>query len=82
MGFLASTAGYLSEDRAHVKPRDPCSVAVIFSDCAAALKNIGNNASGGVTVVQNIVDQSIELERLGMEVRLHRVPGHRNIPGN
>ena len=31
---------------------------------------------------QKIVAQSLELDQLGVEVQLHWVPGHRNIPGN
>jgi len=69
-------------DRAYVKPLDPCSVAVIYSDCATALRRIGNDTSGSGVVAQNIISQSIELKRLGVEVQLHWVPGHRNIPGN
>ena len=69
-------------DRAWVKPPDPCSVVVIYSDCTTALKRIGNEKPGGGMVAQNIITQSIELKRLGVEVQLHWVPGHRNIPGN
>ena len=69
-------------DRACVKPQDPCSVAVIYSDCITALRRIGNERPGGGVVAQKIITQSIELKRLGVEVQLHWVPGHRNIPGN
>ena len=69
-------------DRACVKPRDPCSVVVIYSNCITVLRRIGNHMPGGGVVVQNIITQSIKLKRLGVEVQLHWVPGHRNIPGN
>ena len=68
-------------NRAEVKPRDSCSLAVVYSDCAGALRRINGESDGG-KVVRKIIRQSIELQRLGVEVHLHWVPGHRNIPGN
>ena len=66
-------------DRESKKPKDPCSLAVIYSDCTTALQKIGDNRG---RVAQKIAAQSIELHQLGVEVQLHWVPGHRNIPGN
>lgn len=69
-------------DRQYVKPQDPCSLAVIYSDCHSALRRIGGYEPSNGAVVQRIIAQSIELERLGIKIQLHWVPGHRNIPGN
>lgn len=79
---LEVTLEKVHTDRACVKPQDPCSVAVIYSDCSTALQRIGNGKSGGGVVAQKIITQSVELKRLGVEVQLHWVPGYRNIPGN
>ena len=69
-------------DRAQVKPQDPCSLAVVYSDCKTALRWIGNGSPKGGKVVQKVIAQSIQLQRLGVDVHLHWVPGHRDIPGN
>ncbi len=66
-------------DRGSKKPEDPCSLAVIYSDCTTALQKIGDNRG---RAAQKIAAQSIELYQLGVDVQLHWVPGHRNIPGN
>ncbi|KAF6222616.1 hypothetical protein HO133_000663 [Letharia lupina] len=79
---LQVTLEKVHADRAQVKPQDPCSLAVVYSDCAVALVKIGKGRSDGRKVVQKIIDQSMELQRLGVEVQLHWVPGHVNIPGN
>jgi len=79
---LEITLEKVQTDRACVEPRDPCSVAVIYSDCATALRRIGNDKSSSGVVAQNIITQSIRLKRLGVEVQLHWVPGHSKIPGN
>ena len=62
------------------KPTDPCYLAVIYSDCKAALNSISSNAGG--LRVQEIIRQSVELKQLGVGVQLHWVPGHVNVPGN
>ena len=69
-------------DRAIVKPQDPCSVAVVYSDCATALGWIRDASSKGGKVVKKIISQSAELQRLGVDIQLHWVQGHRNVPGN
>lgn len=69
-------------DRKCVTPQDPGSVAVIYSDCTTALQRVGHDKPGGGVVAQKIINQSIELKRLGVKVQLHWVPGHRNIPGS
>lgn len=69
-------------DRTNAEPQDPCSVAVVYSDCQEALRRIGSGDPDGGKVVQKIIAQSIELQQLGVDVHLHWVPGHRNIPGN
>lgn len=79
---LEITLEKVHTDCACVKPRDPCSVAVIYTDCITARRRIGNDKPGGRVVAQNIIIESIELKRLGVEVQLHWVPGHRNIPAN
>ena len=78
---LQVTLEKVQHDRAYWG-RDPCSVAVIYSDCKTALERIGKIKSGGEKLVQKIIDRSLELRQLGVEVHLHWVPGHRNIPGN
>ncbi|CAD6577106.1 MAG: hypothetical protein ASARMPREDX12_008135 [Alectoria sarmentosa] len=79
---LQVTLEKVHADRANAKPQDPCSVVVVYSDCAWALQKIGNSRSGGGKVVQKIIAQSMELQRLGVDVHLHWVPGHKKIPGN
>ena len=79
---LQVTIEKVHADRAKLKPQDPCYVAVVYSDCQSALKNIGSGSSDGGKVVQKIIAQSMELQRLGVDVHLHWCPGHRNIPGN
>ena len=69
-------------DRHFVKPQDPCSLAVIYSDCQHALRSIRRYESSNGAVVQRIIAQSTKLEHLGIKIQLHWVPGHRNIPGN
>ncbi len=69
-------------DRAKTKPQDPCSLAVVYSDCAWGLQRIENAGPAGGLVVQKIIAQSMELQRLGVDIHLHWVPGHRKIPGN
>ena len=78
---LQVTLDKVHAELALVKPWDPCSIAVIYSDCEVALQRIRNEKLSG-RVVQKIIAQSIELERYGVEVQLHWVPGHRKIPGN
>lgn len=75
----------VSTDRVHAKPHDPCSVAVVYSDSKPALDRIAKATSHddvAPVVTRKIVGQSRELYRLGVEVQLHWVPGHRKIPGN
>ena len=79
---LQVTLEQVHADRAKTKPQDPCSLAVVYSDCAWGLQRIKNIASAGGLVVQKIIAQSMELQRLGVDIHLHWVPGHRNIPGN
>lgn len=62
--------------------QDPCSVAVIYSDSQGAIRRVAGFACGGGKVEQRIIDLSIELLQLGIEVHLHWVPGHKNVPGN
>lgn len=79
---LQLTLEKVHADRANPKQQDPCSVAVVYSDCAGALQGIRNGSSDGKKVVRKIIAQSMELQQFGVEVHLHWVPGHRNIPGN
>lgn len=69
-------------ENAEARPQDPCSVAVVYSDCKPALRWIKKGIPKGGKVVQKIIAQSIELQRLGVDVHLHWVQGHRGIPGN
>ena len=79
---LQSILEKVHADRAIVKPQDPCSVAVVYSDCASALEWIRDASSKGGKVVRKIIGQSVELQRLGVDIQLHWVQGHRNVPGN
>lgn len=72
----------VNADRAQVKPQDPCSLAVVYSDCKTVLRWIANGSLKDGNVVQKIIAQSIELQRLGVDVHLHWVLGHRDIPRN
>lgn len=60
LGHLARTAFDFLEkahaDRAKVKPRDPCSVAVVYADCSCALQRIAMGGPRGGKVVQRIID--------------------------
>lgn len=79
---LQVTLEKVHADRTNVKPQDPCSVVVVYSDCQEALRRIGNGNPDDGKVVPKIIAQSIELQQLGVDVHLHWVPGHRDIPGN
>ena len=79
---LQATIEKIYADRAELKPQVPCYVAVVYSDCQSALYNIGNGGSDGGKIVQRIIAQSMELQRLGVDAHLHWCPGHKNIPGN
>ena len=79
---LQVTLEKVHTDRAKLKPHDPCSLAVVYSDCTSALEMISSGSSNSGKVVQKIIAQSVELQRLGVDVHLHWVPGHRNVPGN
>ena len=65
-----------------LKPQEARSIAVIYSDCQAALRRIANGYSFDQKVVQKIVAQSRELQQLGVDVHLHWCPGHRGVPGH
>ena len=62
--------------------QDPCSTAVIYSDCQPALERIANGKGGDEKIVRRIVNRSIGLRQMGVEIQLHWVPGRRNVPGN
>lgn len=79
---LQSILEKVHADRAKLEPQDPCSLAVVYSDCAWMLGRFANGRSGGGKVVQKIIAKSLELQRIGVEVHLHWVPGHTKIPGN
>lgn len=79
---LQVTIENVHANRAVLKPQDPCYLAVVYSDCQMALQKIGSSSSDGGKVVQKIIAQSMELQRLGVDVHLHWCLGHRNIPGN
>ena len=72
----------VGNDRLYVMPQDPCSIALVYSDCWSALDRIRTDRSDHGFVTRKIISQSVELEKLGVELQLHWVPGHRNIPGN
>ena len=65
-----------------MKPQGPHSIAVMYSDCARALSRIAYAWPDRRLVTLKIISQSIKLEQLKVEVQLHWIPGHRNIPGN
>ena len=69
-------------DRAIAKPEYPCSVAVVYSDCMAALQWIESGLCNDRKVVRKIIALSVQLRQLGVDVHLHWVPGHRGVPGN
>ena len=46
------------------------------------LKRIDSGTPNGGKVVHNIIAKSVELQKLGVEIHLHWVPGHTNVPGN
>ncbi len=71
----------VQDDRTNSR-KDSCSVAVIYSDSQAAIQRVAGRACGGEKVAQRIIDCSIELQELDIEVHLHWVPGHKNVPGN
>ena len=77
---LQLTIEQAHSDRTQMRPRDPCSLVVIYSDAMSGLCAIRNYSGGAV--VKEIIAQSMELERLSIKVQFHWTPGHRNIPGN
>ena len=79
---LQITLNKVDADRVQMKPQDPCFLVVVYSDCKTVLRWIGNGSPKGGKVVQKIIAQSIGLQRLGVDVHLHWVPGHGDIPGN
>lgn len=79
---LQITLEKVCADRAVLKPQEARSIAVIYSDCQAALTKIDNGDSFDQKVVQKIIAQSIELQQLGVDVHLHWCPGHRGVPGH
>lgn len=62
--------------------QDPCSVAIIYSDSQVAIQRVAKFPRRDAMVAQRIIDLSKELLQLGVEVHLHWVPGHKNVPGN
>lgn len=79
---LPVTLEKVHADNAEARPQDPCSVSVVYSDCKQALRWIKKGVLKGGKVVQRIIAQSIESQRLGVDVQLHWLQGHRGIPGN
>ncbi|KAL8837026.1 MAG: hypothetical protein Q9170_002680 [Blastenia crenularia] len=69
-------------DRENMKMSDPCSLAVIYTDSLSALHMIQSVSTSHKLVARSVVTQSVELERLGVKVQLHWVPGHSGVPGN
>ena len=63
-------------------PLDPCSLAIIYSDCQFTLRDLRDGESTDIAVTQKIISQTQDLKLLGVKVELHWVPGHRNVPGN
>lgn len=64
------------------KPGDPCSLAIIYSDCLSVLQSLRTRKQGRSVAEINIISRAHELMQLGVFVELHWVPGHRQVPGN
>lgn len=64
------------------KPGDPCSLAIIYSDCQSVLQSLRMRKQGRSVAEINIISRAHELMQLGVFVELHWVPGHRQVPGN
>ena len=64
------------------KPGDPCSLAIIYSDCLSVLQSLRTRKKGRSVAEINIISRAHELMQLGVFVELHWVPGHRQVPGN
>lgn len=62
--------------------KDPCSLAVIYSDSRSALRRIAKEELGSTEIVHRIHEQSEALKKMGVNVHLHWVRGHRDVPGN
>ena len=62
--------------------QDICAVTVIYSDCLSALERIEKVSLSHQGVTKMAIKESIELRRLGVDVQIHWVPGHRSVPGN
>ena len=69
-------------DQSLEKPVNPCSLAIIYSDCQRVLQKLRNEWPGGGLVRHHIICQTQKLRRLGVNIELHWVPGHRHVPGN
>lgn len=59
---LQLTLGKVQADHAEMGPQDPCSVAVVCSDCKPTLEWIKKGILEGGKVVQRTIAQSIELQ--------------------
>ena len=79
---LQITLQKVRADRAVLKPQEARSIAVIYSDSQAALRRIDNDHGFDQKEVQKIVAQSIELQKMGVDVQLQWCPGDRGVPGH
>ena len=68
---------------AHASPiTNPYGSVVIYSDSKTALQRIAGEKLGSTEIVREIYERSEEMKKMGVEVHLHWVPGHRNVHGN
>ena len=64
------------------RPCNPCSLAIIYSDCQSVLQSLRTRKQARSVAETNIIGRAHELMQLGVFVELHWVPGHRQVPGN
>ncbi|KAG8532524.1 uncharacterized protein KY384_002401 [Bacidia gigantensis] len=60
---------------------DACSLMVVYSDCQDVLRNLMLGSLHCDLAEQRIIGQAQELEKIGITMEIHWVPGHVGIPG-
>ncbi|KAL6714751.1 hypothetical protein ACLMJK_008176 [Lecanora helva] len=64
------------------KLRDLCSSVSIYSDSQYVLQRTRDASSPKSLAIQTVIDVSIKLEGIGVNVELHWCPGHSGVPSN
>ena len=79
---LQLTLKKVKMDQENLKPRDPCSLVIVYSNSPVVLQRIRDVGYRRELIIRKIIDISTELRDLGLDIELHWVPKRRGIPGN